>query len=140
MIPCPQRLFISAHAAIEGLAQLAHLLAHRDIAHAQFAQHVVQRRHIGVEQLLGQVRAALAVLLQPHEQQQHMQGVELETRVDAVRDAQARVKIRLAGLIDGQGVQGLDMAILRLALEECLEHRISRPLFRRAVALGRSDG
>jgi hypothetical protein len=29
---------------------------------------------------------------------------------------------------------------LRLSSEECLEHRISRPLFRRAVALGRSDG
>ena len=49
---------IGLHPAVEGLAQLAHLLADREVADAHLAQGVVERRDIGVEQGLGDLAPA----------------------------------------------------------------------------------
>jgi hypothetical protein len=46
---------------------------------------------------------ALAIVIaQTHGQQQGVQGVELEPRVDPVGDAQLRIEARIAGLGGGQ--------------------------------------
>ncbi|MNN51340.1 hypothetical protein D3C81_1659710 [compost metagenome] len=68
-----------------------------------------------------------------------MQGIELEPRINPVGHAQGGVKGRLAGLFDRQGIQGVALALIGSLSEEISKHE-QQPLFRRAVALGRSAG
>lgn len=137
-IASAQRLLISVHPAVEGLAQLAHLLADGDVSHAFFAQDVIQRRDIDVEDRLSRILALSRLLIaQPQHQQQHMQRIELESRVDAVVDRQARVEGRIAGLADGLGVEIVAETDARSGFEQVFQHGFQRPLFRRAVELGR---
>ena len=88
---------------------------------------MVQRRHIGIEQALGGLGAPLALVAQPHDQQEHVQGVEFETGVDPVGDPEIRIKARLPRLPHRQFIQRLAQALAGTGPEEILKHDHAAP-------------
>ena len=88
---------------------------------------MVQRRHIDVEQGLRGLGARLALVAQPHDQQQHMKGVKLEPRVDPVSDAHPGIEAGVARLPNRQFIQRLAQTLAGTGSEEILKHDHAAP-------------
>ena len=88
---------------------------------------MVQRRNIDVEKILSDLGPLGAFITQAHDQEQDMQGVELETRVNAVGYAQPGVEGRIARLTHRRLIQPLAQMLMETVSEQILKHDHTAP-------------